>query len=68
MHLDQHLVAGDLGLADVPELERIRRAVGVLDDRLHGLLLGPTAYGRNLKLVIVFKKQCTLIAWWSGAS
>jgi hypothetical protein len=54
MHADQHLVAGDLGLADVPELEHIRRAVAVLDDRLHALLLaegaGPAGIGAALTM------------------
>jgi hypothetical protein len=39
VHAYPHLAAGDLGLADVPELERIRRAVAVLDDRFHTLFL-----------------------------
>jgi hypothetical protein len=47
MHADQYLVACDLGFADVPELEHIRRAVAVLDDRLHALLLAEQAVLRR---------------------
>jgi hypothetical protein len=52
MHSYQHLVVGYLGLVDVPELENIRRTVGVLDDRLHGFSsLGDVAIQpRHLRL------------------
>jgi hypothetical protein len=36
-HAYQYLAGGYLGRTDVPELEHIRRAVGVLDDRFHAL-------------------------------
>ena len=43
-HPHQHLVVADRGRVDVPELQDVGRAVGVLDDRLHGLV-DPRRFG-----------------------
>ena len=55
---DQHLVVADLGLVDVRELERLVRAVVVLDDRLH---VGPR-FSLHSRLRTVYAAVCTAYA------
>jgi hypothetical protein len=68
MHADQYLVGGDLGLAYIPELERIRRALAVLDERFHAFLLPANSLFLQSETSNIFREIVVHLSARSGWS